>query len=65
MAKSSTRPARRAVPVDVQVGGHWLRATAHAARVDRRRGQQILVHCHSRMIWIPASRVRKPATQHP
>ena len=58
MARSAAGPGRRAVPVDVQVGGHWMRATAHAARVDR-RGPQILVYCHGRMVWIPESRVRK------
>jgi hypothetical protein len=51
------------VPVDVQVGGHWLHATAHAARVDR-RGPQILVCCHGRLIWVPETRVRKRPTRH-
>jgi hypothetical protein len=63
MTRSSTRPARRVVPVDVQVGGHWLHATAHAARVDR-RGPQILVCCHGRLIWVPETRVRKRPTRH-
>lgn len=56
--RTSNRTDRRAVPVDVQVGGRWLLATAHAARTDR-RGTQILVCCHGRMIWIPDTRVRK------
>jgi hypothetical protein len=58
MAQVHTAPDRKMVPVDVQVGGNWLHAKALAARVDR-RGSQVLVSCHGRLIWVPAHRVRK------
>lgn len=58
MAQVHTEPDRQMVPVDVQVGGSWLHATAMARRVDR-RGSQVLVSCHGRLLWVPAGRVRK------
>lgn len=58
MAQVQTKPGRQMVPVDVQVGGSWLLAKALATRVDR-RGSQVLVSCHGRLIWVPTHRVRK------
>jgi hypothetical protein len=58
MAQVQTESDRKMVPVDVQVGGSWLHATALATRIDR-RGSQVLVSCHGRLIWVPTGRVRK------
>jgi hypothetical protein len=54
---------RRPAPVQVLVGGRWLTARAHAIR-ESRRGSQVLIDCHGRLVWVNADRVRRPGTQH-
>jgi hypothetical protein len=49
---------RGPVQVQVQIGSNWLAATAHGLR-DGRRGRQILVCCHGRLVWVTAIRVRR------
>lgn len=54
---SGGRPER----VEVHLGGEWLPATALGNRVGR-RGRQVLVSCHGRLLWIPHSRTRRLPT---
>lgn len=54
-AGTSDRPER----IEVQIGGAWLPAAALASRVGR-RGKQVLVSCHGRLIWVTATRTRRP-----
>ncbi|WP_133801193.1 hypothetical protein [Kribbella caucasensis] len=64
----NSRPTRHRVapaahaPVQVLIGGRWLTAKAHAVRGGR-RGAQVLITCYGRLVWITATRVRRP--QHP
>jgi len=43
--------------VQVSIGGHWLRVTAHATRYGR-RGYQVLIDHYGRLVWVSASRLR-------
>ena len=56
----SSLPGDRAwpAPVELLLGGTWLAATAHAVR-NGRRGPQVLVGCHGRLVWVSASRIRR------
>jgi hypothetical protein len=55
----SSLPGDRAcpAPVELLLGGTWRTATAHAVRHSR-RGQQVLVGVHGRLVWVSASRIR-------
>lgn len=43
---------------EVLIGGRRLTARAHAIR-EGRRGPQVLIDCHGRLVWVTATRVRK------
>jgi len=51
-------PPERATPVRLLIGGTWIAATAYGVRHGR-RGAQVLVGCHGRLIWVSASRVHR------